>query len=94
MVTERLLHAEETKLSGRLYQTGLEGVPVTGAKKKLRCHFCHRLKRDCPDFANVKEQNKLTSIRMKTKIKVFKVTITANDGNSTDSESTGPSVQP
>ena len=91
VVTERLLH-EETKLSGRLHQAGLEGVLFTGAKNKLQCHFCRRLghfKIDCPDLAKVKEQNKPPSARMKTKM-----TISADDGNSTDSESTGLLMQP
>ena len=95
VVTERLLH-EETKLRDRLHQAGPEGALITGAKKKLRCHFCRRLghfRRDCSDFAKVKEQNKPTSARMKTKMGAFKVTISAHDGNSTDSESTGLLVQ-
>ena len=95
MVTERLLH-EESKSRGQSNQAGLEGALMTGAKKKLRCHFCRRLghfKRDCPEFAKVKEQNKPTFARMKTKMGAFKVTISADDENSSDSESTGLVVQ-
>ena len=95
VVTERLLH-EETKRKSRLNQPGQEGALTTRFKKKLRCHFCNKLghfKRDCEEFAKVKGQIEPVQVKKKTKMGAFKVTITAENENSSDSESTGLVVQ-
>ena len=85
VVRERLLH-EETKMKSRSNQFS-QGALTTSFKKKLRCHFCNKpehFKRDCEEFVKVRGQTK-----KKNKMGAFKVTITAEDENSTDSESTG-----
>ena len=111
VVTERLLH-EETKMKSRSDQTSLEGALTVRGKKRLRCHFCNRpghFKKDCEEFAKVKEQNKHKKdceesakvkeqnkpahARMKSKMGAFKVTISAEGENSSDSENTGLVVQ-
>ena len=95
VVTERLLH-EETKLKSRSDQPSQEGALTTRIKKRLRCHFCNKpghFKRDCEEFAKVKAQTKPVQAKRKTKTGAFKVTITAEDENSTDSESTGLVLQ-
>ena len=95
VVTERLLH-EETKIKSRLNQPTQEGALTTRFKKRPRCHFCNKpghFKRDCEEFAKVQAQTKLVQAKRKTKAGAFKVTITAEDENSTDSESTGLVVQ-
>ena len=64
-------------------------------KKKPRCHFCNKpghFKRDCEEFAKVKGQSKPDQDK-KTKMGVFKVTITAEDENCSDGENTGLVVQ-
>ena len=69
---------------------------MTRFKKKPRCHFCYKpghFKRDCKEFARVKGQSKPDQAKKKTKMGAFKVTITAEDENSSDSESTGLVVQ-
>ena len=91
VVTERLLH-EETKMKSRLKQPSLEGALTTRFKKKLRCHFCSKpghFKKDCEEFAKVKGQAKPTQAKMKTKTGAFKVTIFAQDDDSSDSEDIG-----
>lgn len=91
VVMERLLH-KETKIKSRSNQPSQEGALTTRFKKKVRCHFCNRpghFKKDCEEFAKVKGQTKSVQTKKKTKTGVFKVTITAEDENSSDSESTG-----
>ena len=95
VVTERLLH-EETKMKSRLNQPSQEEALTARFKKKLRCNFCIKpghFKRDCKEFAKVKGQSKPDQDKKKTKMGVFKVTITAEDENCSDSESTGLVVQ-
>ena len=58
--------------------------------------FCNKtghFKRDCAEFAKVKDQSKPVQTQRKTKLGAFKVTITADNKNSSDSESTGLVVQ-
>ena len=85
VVRERLLH-KETKMKGRSNQLSQKGVLTTSFTKKLRYHFCNKLKKDC---AKVKSQAKPAQAKKKNKMGAFKVTITAEDESSTDSESTG-----
>jgi len=62
----------------------------------LRCHFATKpghFKKDCEEFAKVKGQIKPVQVKKKTKTGAFKVTITAEDENSSDSESTSLVVQ-
>jgi len=95
VVTERLLH-EETKMKSRATQPSQEGALTTRFRKKLRCHFCNKpghFKKDCEESAKVKGQIKMVQVKKKTKTGAFKVTITAEDENSSDSESTGLVVQ-
>ena len=95
VVTERLLH-EETKMKSRVSQPSQEGALATQVNKKLRCHFCNKIghfKRECAEFAKVKDQSKPVQTQKKTKLGAFKVTITADNENSSDSESTGLVVQ-
>ena len=80
--------------------TQSEGALATRVnKKKLRCHFCNKIghfKRDCAEFAKVKDQSKPVQTQKKTKVGAFKLTITADNAdneNSSDSESTGVVVQ-
>ena len=47
------------------------------------------LKRDCAEFAKVKDQSISVQTQKKTKFRAFKVTITADNENSSDCESTG-----
>ena len=91
VVRERLLH-EETKMKSRSNQLSQEEALSTSFKKKLRCHFCNKLghfKKDCEEFAKVKSQAKPAQAKKKNKMGAFKVTITAEDESSSDSESTG-----
>ena len=91
VVTERLLH-EETKMKSRSNQPSQEGALTARFKKKPRCHFCNKpghFKRDCEEFAKVKGQSKPDQDKMKTKMGVFKVTITSEDENCSNGESTG-----
>ena len=96
VVTERLLH-EETKMKNHSIQSNPEGALATSYRKRpSRCHFCHKLghfKKECDEFLKVKGQIKSTHTKKKTKMGAFKVTITAEEGNSTDSESVGLVVQ-
>ena len=95
VVREHLLH-EETKVKSRSNQFSQEGALITSFKKKLKCHFCNKpahFKRDCEEFAKFKGKTKPAQAKKKTKMGAFKVTITAEDENSTDSESTGLVVQ-
>ena len=65
-------------------QPSQEEAFTTRFKKKLRCHFCNKpghFKRDCEEFAKVKGQSKPDQDKKKTKMGVFKVTITAEDEN-------------
>lgn len=91
VVRERLLH-EETKMKSRANPISQEGALTTSFKKKLKCHFCNKpghFKKDCEELAKLKLQGKPAQAKKKTKMGAFKVTITAEDENSTDSESTG-----
>ena len=74
-------------MKSRSNQFSQEGALTPSFRKKLRCHFCNKpghFKRDCEEFAKVRGQTK-----KKNKMGAFKVIITAEDENSTDSESTG-----
>ena len=95
VVREHLLH-EETKIKSRSNQLSQEGALTTSFKKKLRCHFCNKLgyfKKACEEFAKVKSQAKPAQARKKNKMGAFKVTNTAEDESSADSESTGLMAQ-
>ena len=76
-------------------QPSEEEAFMTRFKKKPRCHFCNKpghFKRDCEEFAKVKGQSKPDQDKnWEYKMGVFKVTITAEDENC--SESTGLVVQ-
>ena len=77
-------------------QLGQEGALTSSIKKKLRCHYCNKFghfKKECEEFAKVKGHSKPPQIKKKNKMGAFKVTITAEDENSTDSESTGLMAQ-
>ena len=95
VVRERLLH-EETKMKSKSNQLGQEGALTSSIKKKLRCHYCNKFghfKKECEEFAKVKGHSKPPQITKKNKMGAFKVTIMAEDENSTDSESTGLMAQ-
>ena len=89
---ERLLHHE-----AKVKQTSSqEGAALTTRLK--RCYFCRKpghFKKDCEKYAKVKDQGKSAKSKSKGKGKVgaFKVTITAQDESSTESEGTGLVVQ-
>ena len=90
VVTERLLH-EEAKIKSRSNQSSQEGALAARFRKKPTCYYCHKIghiKRDCEEFAKVKSETKPIQTKKKPKMGAFKVTITAEDGNSSDSEST------
>lgn len=92
VVRERLLH-EETKLKSKAIQ---EGALTAGFKKKLRCHFCNKpghFKKECEEYAKSKAPVKSVQVKKKSKMGAFKVTITPDDDNSSDSEHTGLVVQ-
>ena len=80
--------------------TTQEWALVARSKKKPTCYFCHKvghIKRDCEEYAKVKGQSdrkvkvqtKPAQIKKKTTMGAFKVTITADDENSSDSEGCG-----
>ena len=95
VVRERLLH-EETKMKSKSNQLGQEGALTSSIKKKLRCHYCNKFghfKKEYEEFAKVKGYSRPAQIKRKNKMGAFKVTITGEDGNSTDSESTGLMAQ-
>ena len=96
---ERLLH-EEAKAKSPSMQLTQEGALVARSKKKPTCYFCHKvghIKKDCEEYAKVKGQSdrkvkvqtKPAQIKKKTTMGAFKVTITADDENSSDSEGCG-----
>ena len=90
VVTERLLH-EESKMKNRSADSDQEGALIGKFKKRGRCHFCNRpghFKRECEAYVKVKGQ-----IKKRTKAGAFKVTISAEDTNSSDGEGTGLVVQ-
>lgn len=94
VVRERLLH-EETKMKGKDSQSSHEGVLTASFKRKLRCHFCNKtghFKKDCDEYAKYRDSRSV-QVKKKTKMGAFKVTITPEDGTSSDSESTGLVVQ-
>ena len=94
VVTERLLH-EESKLKNHSPELGQEEALITRLKR-ARCHFCHKpghFKRDCEEYAKIKDQTKPFKAKKKTKTGAFKVTISAEDENCSDNESTGLEVQ-
>lgn len=57
------------------------------------CNKTEHFKKDCAELAKVKDQSKPVQTQRKTKLGAFKVTITADNKNSSDSESTGLVVQ-
>ena len=76
-----------------------EGALAARSKKKPTCYFCHKvghIKKDCEEYAKVKGQSdkkvnvqtKAAQNKKKTTMGTFKVTITADDENSSDSGST------
>ena len=84
VVNERLLHHE----AKRQQTAPTEGALATHVK---RCYYCKRpgrFKRDCVDF-----KCQIKGSKGKNKMGAFKVTITAEDEDSTDIESTGLVVQ-
>ena len=94
VVREHLLH-EETKMKGKDSQSSQEGVLTASFKRKLRCHFCNKtghFKKDCDQYAKYRDSRSV-QVKKKTKMGAFKVTITPEDGTSSDSESTGLVVQ-
>lgn len=95
VVTERLLH-EEGKVKSRSNLLGQEGALTARSRKKPTCYYCHKIghiKKDCEEYARVKGQTKPAQAKKKTKMGAFKVTITAEDENSSDSEGCGLVVQ-
>ena len=95
-VTERLLH-QEAKMTKPGSQEGLqEGALATRVKRKPTCYYCHKvghIRRNCEEYAKMRSQAKTTQEKKKTKMGAFKVTITAADGDSSDSESAGLVVE-
>ena len=86
LVTERLIHYE----SKRKQMEALEGALTTRVK---RCFYCKKpghFKRDCEEFT---KKNQPKTLKNKAKLGAFKVTITAEDEDGSDSESTGLVVQ-
>ena len=69
-----------------------EGTALTTGVKK--CYFCKRaghFKRDCEEYAKLKNQGKQT--KSKRKVGAFKVTITMQDKSDSENEGTGLVVQ-
>ena len=90
VVTERLLH-EEAKTKGRITPSSQEGALVTKFSKRPICYFCHKrghIKKNCEEYAKANNQGKPAQARKKT-MGAFKVTITAEDENSSDVENCG-----
>ena len=88
VVTERLLH-EESKMKSR----AREEEALVSKFRRPKCHFCHKpghFRRDCEEYARVRGQSK---DKRKAKIGAFKVTFSADDDNSSDTEGTGLVVQ-
>ena len=95
VVRECLLH-EETKMKSKSNQLGQEEAITSSIKKKQRCHYCNKFghfNKECEEFAKVKGHSRPPQINRKNKMGAFKVTITAEDENSTDNESTGLMAQ-
>ena len=81
-------------------QLAQEGALTARPKKKPTCYFYNKvghIKKDCEEYAKVKGQSdrkvkvqtKPAEIKKKTTIGALKVTITAYDENSSDSEGCG-----
>ena len=96
LATERLIH-EEAKAKSRLMQLTQEGALAARSKKRPICYYSHKvghIKKDCEEYAKVKGQSdrkakvqtKPAQMKKKTTMGAFKVTITADDENSSDSE--------
>ena len=76
---------------------------MTRFRKKQRCHFCNKfghVRRDCEEYTRVKGEEyanfkgQARSVPdKKAKTGAFKVTITAQDDNSSENESAGLIVQ-
>ena len=96
VVTERLLH-EEGKVKSRSNLLGQEGALTARSRKKLTCYYFHKIRHiknlDFEEYAKVKDQTKPVQAKKKNKMGAFKVTITAEDENSSDSEGCGLVVQ-
>ena len=95
VVTERLLH-EKGKMKSRSNPSSQEGALAARFKKKPTCYYCHKIghiKKDCEEYAKFKGQIKPAQAKKKTKMGAFKVTITAEDENSSDSEGCGLVVE-
>ena len=76
------------KMKSKVNQFSQEGALTSGIKKKQRCHYCNKLrhfKKECEGFAKTKGHGKLPQVKKRSKMGAFKVTITAEDENSTDS---------
>jgi hypothetical protein len=87
VVTERLLH-EEAKMKSRSNTPSQEGALAARFKKKPTCYYCHQIghiKKDCEEYVKIKGQTKPVQAKKKNKMGAFKVTITAEDENSSDS---------
>ena len=90
VVTEHLLH-EESEMKNCSADSDQERALIGKFKKRGRCHFCNKpghFKRECEAYAKVKGH-----IKKRTKAGAFKVTISAEDTNSSDGEGTGLVVQ-
>ena len=96
VVTEWMLH-EEAKMKSWSSGYNQEGALMTGFRKKQRCHYCNKfghVRRDCEDYTRVKGEEyanfkgQARSVPdKKAKTGAFKVTITAQDDNSSENES-------
>lgn len=95
-VAERLLHQEAKVTKPGSQESLQEGALTTRVKKKLTCYYCYKvghIKRNCEEYTKMRSQARITQEKKKTKMGAFKVTITAENGDSSDSESAGLVVE-